>query len=169
MKLNIKARLVRKHDNKDDLVIALDNSVRRSCLESKGASSSQFVKIATITVVRRHGVRFRLGHPAPPYHSIIFHHHQPISCIHLIIHHITIHHIHFSRIIFHPPYHQRKSHPSTHFMYPSSYHSSYHSSPPFFLSSIVSLKENFLLIFISIIFTIISSLFEPYPMPPHRI
>lgn len=49
MKLNIKARLVRKHDNKDDLVIALDNSVRRSCLESKGASNSQFVKIATIT------------------------------------------------------------------------------------------------------------------------
>lgn len=49
MKLNIKARLVRKHDNKDDLVIALDNSIRRSCLESKGASNSQFVKIATIT------------------------------------------------------------------------------------------------------------------------
>ena len=33
----------------------------------------------------------------------------------------------FFTIIFHPPYHQRNSHPSTHFMY----HSHYHSSTPF--------------------------------------
>ena len=40
----------------------------------------------------------------------------------------------FFTIIFHPPYHQEKSHPSTHFMHPSHYH----FSTPFFFTFISS-------------------------------
>ena len=57
-------------------------------------------------------------HLAPSYHNIIFRHH-------LIIH-------------LHPPYHQEKSHPSTHFMHP--FH--YHFSTPFFFTSFFSSKKN---------------------------
>ena len=38
-------------------------------------------------------------HPHPSHHIIIFHHHQPISCIHHFSHHLIILHLHFS---YHP-------------------------------------------------------------------
>ena len=79
----------------------------------------------------------------------------------------------FFTIIFHPPYHQEKSHPSTHFMHPSSYH----SSTPFFHPFILSFFVSIFLIIIFLIkkfphhsfFTIISSLFELCPKVSHRI
>ena len=56
-------------------------------------------------------------HLAPSYHNIIFHHHQPISCIHHFTHHLIIPHLHF--------------------MHPSHYH----FSSPFFFTSFFSSKK----------------------------